>query len=305
MQGVCSAGDSAQPDVPADWACAIAALLSKNVRRAVVLGPGDVGKSSFCCSVLVEAARRGRPAALIDADVGQKTVGPPAAVTLSDAESAADPCHPGGLPLTALAFAGTTSPAQGLSRIVAGTRRLVATARADLVVVNTSGLLAGPGRPLKSGKLDAVAPDLLVALGEDPHLDAILDEYRAVPTVRLAPSPCARKRTSAERRQARAVAFRRYFAGSAIWRFNAGALAEPAPARSVERLLVGIADHCGRDIALGIVRRLWLDRGRVDVLAPDVRRSGAHRLIPGLLCLDDAFREFPASSAAPAGTWPR
>jgi polynucleotide 5'-hydroxyl-kinase GRC3/NOL9 len=281
-----SVHDSAWLHVPADWTHAIEMLLSTGVRRAVVLGPADVGKSSFCRSLLFEAARSGRSVALIDADVGQKTVGPPAAVTLSDATSYAQ----GELPLAGLAFAGTTSPAHAISPIVAGTRRLVMEARADLAIVNTSGLLAGPGRRLKSGKLAAVAPDLLVALGRDPGLEAILKEFRAVPTVRLSPSPCARKRTAAERRRARAEAFRRYFAGSAVWRLNVRSLGDRTQAYAAEGLLVGIADRCGRDIALGIVRRYRWDRNELELFAPDIRRRAA-RVIPGLLYLDDNFRE--------------
>jgi polynucleotide 5'-hydroxyl-kinase GRC3/NOL9 len=66
------------PDVPPDWAAAMERIAAGDVRRVLVLGPGDAGKSTFCRVLLRHAVRNGRGVALLDADPGQKLVGPPA-----------------------------------------------------------------------------------------------------------------------------------------------------------------------------------------------------------------------------------
>jgi polynucleotide 5'-hydroxyl-kinase GRC3/NOL9 len=277
-------------DIPPEWAEAVRSILLEGKGRVVVLGPQDVGKSSFCRVLLDEAVRVGRGAALVDADLGQKAVGPPAAVTLAYAD------RPG--ELAGLAFVGTTDPMRGLTRVVEGTRRLAAEARADLVVVNTGGLVAGVGRKLKAAKLAAVRPDIVIALGTGPELDAMVERNAACPLVRLAPSALARRKRASRRRRAREEAFRRYFEGAPVWHLRAGALAGADPAALPERLLVGIADRSGRDLALAILLGGRMEEGRLDLLGPDPGGRAA-MVVPGMLRLDEDFRE-PAAAPRPA-----
>jgi polynucleotide 5'-hydroxyl-kinase GRC3/NOL9 len=111
--------DSAQPsliDVPPDWREALAAGLDGS-KRILLLGPRDAGKSTFARALLAAAAARLMHAALLDLDVGQKLVGPPACVTLGRS-------GPNGLDLLGLAFVGTTDPVRGWRPLVAGAERL-------------------------------------------------------------------------------------------------------------------------------------------------------------------------------------
>jgi polynucleotide 5'-hydroxyl-kinase GRC3/NOL9 len=171
-----------QIDIPADWAAAIRRVRDDGLRRVLVLGATDSGKSSFCRALLRQAGQDG---AVLDADPAQKLVGPPACVTLG---------RGAGPSLAALSFVGTLDPLRGWRRLVGGTARLAAEAAGgDLLVVNTSGLLAGAGQRLKAAKIAAVRPQLLVALGEDPRLDPILADHAAIPALRLGRSPLARR----------------------------------------------------------------------------------------------------------------
>ncbi len=238
-----------RPDVPPDWAAAVDRIIAADgARRVLVLGPGDAGKSTFCRVLLRRAARDGgRGVALLDADPGQKLVGPPACVTLGRGEAPAP---------VALAFVGALDPLRGWRRSVAGAGRLAAEAETDLLVVNTSGLLAGAGRRLKAAGIAAVRPDLLVALGDGPDLEAVLADHGATPAVRLARSPSARRKGGGERRALRREAFRGYFAAAPVWTLDLrglrleggpGGEASPGPRR-----LLALADAAGRDVALGI-----------------------------------------------------
>ena len=178
--------------VPAEWAGAIAAILRGAARRVMVLGPPDAGKSSFCRALL---AADGRGVRLIDSDVGQKIVGPPAAVTVADGH-APDV-------LVDLAFVGATDPVSGFARLIRGMGDLAARASPDPVVVNTSGYLAGPGRRLKREKIAAVGGDLLVAIGQGSALEAVLSDHPSLPAIRLPTPSGARRKSRAARRAAR------------------------------------------------------------------------------------------------------
>ncbi len=237
------------PDVPPDWAAAAERIVAGGVHRVLLLGAPDAGKSTFCRVLLRQATRSGREVRLLDADPGQKLVGPPACVTLGRGEP---------LTFSALAFTGALDPLRGWRRLVAGTGRLAAEAAgADLLVANTSGLLTGAGRRLKAAKIAAVRPELLVALGEGADLEAALaDHHGAIQALRLPRSPVPRRKGAGERRALRREAFRNYFAPAPVWALDVRGLrleGEPGgEALPGAGRLVALADAAGRDLALGI-----------------------------------------------------
>jgi polynucleotide 5'-hydroxyl-kinase GRC3/NOL9 len=274
-------------DLPPDWAGAIDAILSAGLRRVAVLGPADAGKSSFCQVLLAAAARTGHPAFLLDTDLGQKSVGPPAAVTLADAR------RPGCL--LGMEFVGATDPLRGWKRLIAGIRHALAGAPAGLMVVNTCGLLAGPGQALKRAKLEAIQPELVVVIGADPSLEAILDQHRHLQAVRLARPEQARPKTAAQRRHFRQEAFHRYFADASPHQILAKSVALADPTVLPERLLLGLG-NARSDLGMGILLAVQGDPDRLTLLRPSLE-GRTTRLVPGLLQLDEHFRDHPACLA--------
>lgn len=260
-----------------EWDHAVGSLTGSAARRVVVLGAADVGKSTFCRHLLRAAVDRERSAVLIDADVGQKMVGPPAAVTQAEA----------GAPelLSDLAFVGTTDPVMGFSRIVTGLDRLSRDANCDLLVVNTSGLLSGVGRRLKTAKIAALAPDLLVAIGQDPALLATLADHPEIPRLNLASPAQARRKTLGQRRAARREAFRRHFEGSRVHDVPLGGGDITVLS---ERQLVGLVDRVGRDLGLGLVEAIYPDRARAHVWSP-APPEAVRGLVAGRVRLDQNF----------------
>jgi len=259
-------------------------MLGRPRTRVLVLGARDVGKSTFALALLSAAREAGERAALLDCDVGQKMVGPPACVTLGRLRPG------GGLDLAGLAFVDATDPVRGWRSISAGAQRLASGSRAGLLVINTGGLLAGPGRRLKAAKAAALAPDMAVALGDDVDLEALLQDLAGIPVLRLAPSARARRKTEGERRAARQSAFARYFATAREARAPLAAfsddhtLAEPPQMRS----LLGLVGGSGRVLGLGIV--VGVSAHEVRYLAPPLRGAVA-LLRGGALVLDESFRE--------------
>jgi polynucleotide 5'-hydroxyl-kinase GRC3/NOL9 len=263
---------------PPEWDATALSIHRHAHRRILVVGEKDTGKSTFCRFLAQAATRSSRSTALLDTDVGQKLVGPPACVTMED---------PHGL---SLAFVGTINPVLGWSRLIEGTRRLAQQTNADCLIVNTSGLLAGPGRRLKAAKIDALRPDLLIAVGTGQSLEEIAQDVLAPPILRVPSSPEARHKTAGERRTARHEAFRQYFSHSGLLKLNSGMLAPsdgeaPLPAG----LLLGLSGKAGQDLGLGLL--LNRAEGEVlEVLSP-VAEVDVVQVHPGLLILDKDFAE--------------
>jgi polynucleotide 5'-hydroxyl-kinase GRC3/NOL9 len=272
--------DASLPDallhVPPAWDAAAQHIHRHGLRRILVVGEKDTGKSTFCRYLVETVARSGCGTALLDTDVGQKLVGPPACVTMDD---------PHGL---SLAFVGSTNPVQGWSRLIEGARRLAQRTDADCLIVNTSGLLAGPGRRLKAAKIDALRPDLLIAVGTGRSLEEIAQDALAPPILRVPSSPEARHKTAGERRTARHKAFRQYFSHSGLLKLNSGMLAPsdgeaPLPAG----LLLGLSRGAGHDLGLGLLIN-HIKSDVLEVLSP-VAESDVEQVLPGLLILDEDF----------------
>lgn len=174
----------------------------------LVIGGGDSGKTSYCRFLSAELLAAGHRVAVVNSDVGQKEVGPPATVTLGYATGTAERWAG---PPEAFYFVGSTSPVGRMLPLVVGTARLVGAAAAPFVIVDTTGFVEGAGRVLKGYKIEAVRPDVIVAIESRDTLEPILQAYRTYRTIRLRPSRKARPRDRWERDRLREKAFADYF----------------------------------------------------------------------------------------------
>jgi polynucleotide 5'-hydroxyl-kinase GRC3/NOL9 len=264
-------------------------------RLILILGDTDTGKTSLTAALAGDLAARGLPVGVIDADLGQSQIGPPAALglgrvsgpiaALADAE------------LLALAWVGRTSPAGLEEAIWAGGRWLADRATAlglRPVLIDTGGLVLGPlGRRLAVGTVRRLAPDLVICLQRDGECEAILVEvaHEDGPDVlRLPVAAAVRRRTSHERRVHRERAFRAYFAGARLRELplrclapgDRGDAADDA-ARAGE--LVGLIGGDGETLGLGRIIEVDAARARIVVETPvqvDVARlrAGGERPAP-------------------------
>lgn len=269
-------------------------------RRTVLLVGGlDTGKSTLARALLEAALAVGRACAFLDADVGQKTVGPPATVTLKMLRGPED-LEPDVLARQdALWFVGSTSPEGHLLQVVSAVARLYAMARerdADLVVVDTSGLISGVhGQVLKYHKVELLQPDLVVGLqrGEEllPLL-GVIQRFFATQVVPLGVPPGVVP-TSVERRaENRERAMARYF-GEELHRFRVKptvfmpALPPLFDLGQLDRLLVGLSDGAGGYLGLGYLEHLP-EEGSLRLITPVAAGPKALRL--GSVRLENGYR---------------
>ena len=80
--------------VPQAWRETAATILRDRPRVILVLGGGDAGKSSFCRFLLAELLAAGHRVAVVDSDLGQKDIGPPATVTVDVSRVRRRPLNP-------------------------------------------------------------------------------------------------------------------------------------------------------------------------------------------------------------------
>jgi len=212
---------------PPTWDAVSAEILAAG-GAVVVIGTGDVGKSSFCWGLAARGAAAGGKVALIDADLGQARIGPPGTIGLAYV----GPQQQGDPQPAALAFVGSTTPEGHLLPTVVGLRKLSDLARAQNpshLIVDTCGWVDHPAaQALKEAKFSLLGPDFIVALQRQQELEPLLTWARGRgrdPVRRLHPAPAARYRDRAERQRHRAERFRAYFQGAQSRELYAGELA--------------------------------------------------------------------------------
>jgi polynucleotide 5'-hydroxyl-kinase GRC3/NOL9 len=248
--------------IPDDWRAAIERILAAPHTRVAIIGPTDTGKSSFARALLAAA-----PACeLIDADPGQKLVGPPGTISLGRPAA-------GGLELGGFVFIGSTS-ASNVFLIARACEALAAAS--PRFVANTSGFVEKLGARLQAATIASLDADLIVAIGEDALVAPILDKHAHRAVIRLKPSPSAARKTPSARAALRQQSFAAALAGAESLALT-DVTSEPAPPIAIElggrHPICSLADAEGTDMALGIVEAA--QEGRVRILAQPTPRPVA------------------------------
>ena len=229
----------------------------------MLIGGLDTGKTTLGRTIAAAGLAAGRQVAYLDADVGQKAVGPPTAVTLRLIRSA-DDLQPGSMDRPdAVYFVGATSPQGQLLPLVVGAGRLLARATAegaDLVVVDTSGLVSGVyGQILKYHKIELLQPATVIGLQRGEELEPLLgivQRFFPAEVVVLPVHPSAVPTSVEERARNREARLRAYFAEPVQrWRVKPTVFMPALPALfdpvQLDRLMVGLVDGAGEYTGIG------------------------------------------------------
>jgi polynucleotide 5'-hydroxyl-kinase GRC3/NOL9 len=278
------------------------ALVERAVRqnRTVLLVGGlDTGKSTLSRMLLRAGVDAGRSSAFLDADVGQKTVGPPTTISLKAVRSVAD-LEPETLATAdALSFVGSTSPQGYLLPVVTGVVALAQRARdggADLLVVDSGGLVSGiSGQILKYHKVEMLRPDLVVGLQRGEELQPLLgviQRFFSTEVVSLGVHPDVVPTTVEQRAENREAAMRRYFSAELHrWRVKPTVFMPALPPMfnlaNLDRLLVGLSDGDGGYLGIGYLEYESED-GVLRLISPVAEGPKALRL--GSVRLEESYR---------------
>jgi polynucleotide 5'-hydroxyl-kinase GRC3/NOL9 len=240
----------------------------------LVIGPTDSGKSTFCRWLAESSAEAGHAAWVVDADVGQSSLGPPATIGCGAIER-------GRLVVTASFFVGDVSPGPSPAAYLGAfalALRAAEAARAERIIVDSTGWVSGPeavALKLAKGALLGSAHVVLIERGSE--LRAFRRAWRgaeAFPVHQLAPAAAVKPRSANERRAFREGAFRAALSGAVECEIDlrqvgisgAPELGDPFP-NPPPGLLVGLNDGAGRLISLGILLAVDARAGRATCLA--------------------------------------
>ena len=269
--------------------------------RSVVamVGGLDSGKTTLSHEMVRAALENGHVPAYIDADLGQKTVGPPTTVGLKiirserdlepEAQVVADACY----------FVGAITPQGNLLPVVTGVARLLEIARtagADFTVLDTSGLISGVyGQLLKYHKFELARPDLVIGLqrgGELEPLLGIVQRFLPAEVVALGVAPGVVPASVEQRAARREEAMRRYFT-EPLHRFRVKptvfmpALPAFFDLTELDRVVVGLSDGEGSYLGIGYLEHT-AEEGILRLISPVAEAPRALRL--GSVRLEDGFR---------------
>jgi polynucleotide 5'-hydroxyl-kinase GRC3/NOL9 len=252
-------------DLPAAWKTVDFSEIRGTI---LVVGAPDVGKSTFVKYLYQELQAAGRPAAYLDGDPGQSSLGPPAVVSAEFRGS--------DKPSTWRRFIGSTTPVVHMLDVVVGAARLAERARragAEVVLCDTCGLVdpSAGGLALKLALVDLLQPALVVALRRGKELDPLLQVLRKLRRTRLVEldaSPAARRRSPKVRQAHRREQFAAYFSGARVRQVSWENMAVlPGPYFSPRRL-VALEDAQGFTFRLGIILDINQAASQVTLLTP-------------------------------------
>jgi polynucleotide 5'-kinase involved in rRNA processing len=231
-----------------------------------LLGGMDTGKTTFGIELLRRAVAADIPAAVVDADIQQSTVGPPTTVGMKVVTGMPDISLATIRTADALGFVGALTPREHLLPLVASAAKLVNQARAEgarLIVVDTTGSISGIyGQLLKFHKMDAVAPDFVVAFERGGELEPVIgiaQRFTPAEVIELeAPSEFETGRSAEERVAFRESQFAGYFsAGTSRWRVKPTVFMPTLPPEfdliRLDGLVVGMEDGKGSCVGIGVL----------------------------------------------------
>ena len=261
-------------------------VLEEGKGIAILLGATDTGKSTLAQFLISHLCRRGLKLGLVDADIGQSFLGPPATIGLSVFKS-----HPHWeviLSTPEIFFVGSTTPEGHFAIHLKGVKRMVdkiSSYGPDVILVDTTGFVLGEGgRELKRRKIDLVSPRFILALQKDAELEPILELFQENPLYKIHRLPLSeqvRAKSLEERRINRTNKFRDYFKYSSIQELAIedvqieGEVLDPdgAPlpldwALKMNSLLIGLKNEMDDTLALGLIRNYSENKNSLRVFTP-------------------------------------
>ena len=272
---------------------------ARHAHTVVFIGGLDAGKSTLARATAAFALRIGRSVAYIDADVAEKTVGPPTTVGMKHIRTADDLTLDALAHADALGFVGSTRPQDDLTALIGALQRLRDRARtegADLLIVDTGGEVSGiAGELLKYYMVDVLEPDLVAGLQRGQELEpifGIVDRFFGIEIARAPVHPDVVTTSVEERMKAHEKAMAGYFEGEQQrFRIKPTVFVPTIPPlydlQMLDRMLVGLSDGAGGFIGLGLLGFVPEDAG-LRLTTPVAEPPKALRL--GSVRLEDTYR---------------
>ncbi len=279
-----------------DWADKIARrLISRGLMQTgicLILGAADTGKTSLV-EALAKHSASSQPLAVIDADIGQSHIGPPAAVGWALVDKPEISFSQ--LAVSGISFVGDVTPVGHLLQLTAAIAQCVrrASEAAELIIIDTPGFISGgPATALWWTVQRILRPKSILAVQRSDELSDIVAGLRSLDlTLELIESPPEIPTKSPQnRRSYRQSKFNDYFHGSCLHNIRLSDIAIQS-GRNLDRSgfvhrLVALRDEKGIDLAVGVIADWQDDRDIVVVRAPQLDVGQIRCLVIGDLSIE-------------------
>ncbi|MBU1078157.1 MAG: hypothetical protein KKH98_12745, partial [Spirochaetes bacterium] len=202
--------------IPVQWDKLVARIKDKNLKRIIVLGEMDTGKSFFITYLANKLIQLKRKVGVIDSDLGQSDVGPPGTIAftvlkepillLSDAA------------ITGMEFVGSHSPGLHMVPTLVQFSKIMnqCLKMCDIMLVNTSGWVLGDGgRLLSRSKIDILDPDIIVLMQKEDECEHLVKTvFSKDMLIRLRASRKVLDTSKGDREKLRNLSSQKYFQNS-------------------------------------------------------------------------------------------
>ncbi len=266
----------------------IAERLERHAGKILLIGASDTGKTSLSRFLVETLVRSGREVCLLDADIGQSTIGPPATVSMRFYHEEED-LHC--ISPDYMSFIGVFNPSKRIRQMLRAIRVLYDIARERptvRIIVDTTGLVSGRiGFYLKTGKIRLIRPDYVVALQRTHELEHILSAVEGSRIIRVPVSPCVKERTRQYRINYRNRRFREYFQDLSIHSLSLHDISlvyrdriyKPAEIFIKDNTVLGLNSES--DITLGLGLFDGIGEGKIFITTPLESLKGINRVVVG------------------------
>jgi polynucleotide 5'-hydroxyl-kinase GRC3/NOL9 len=258
----------------------------------LVLGAADTGKTTLIAAMAKDMGSK-RRVGIIDADVGQSHIGPPACVGWAIADGRQADFSK--LAIGGLNFVGDITPVGHLLQLTAAIVQsyVKVSTLSDVILIDTPGFIGGPAATALWWTVQRILqPDLIVAVQRNDDLSHILRGLEQIaPNVEQVHCPQQMRIKSPQaRRKYRQEQFGRYFRSSSDFSISLNDVAiqesrDFGGAALINRL-VGLRDAKGADLTIGRIRDWRRDKGVVVVQSPAVNIRQVRCLAIGDVAVD-------------------
>ena len=285
-------------EIPEEWRTVFSRDLSGTI---MIFGQVDSGKSTLARSLYKQAIERSDKVAYLDADLGQQSIGPPAAITLALSSEDDGGSFPPGGP-TLIRFVGNNTPRGHFVPLLIALQKLQQHAfesDAKTIIIDTSGFInpIQGAAVLKWAKVDLLEPSLLIALQKEKEMEPILAPLRRLMGDRLTVLPPASSvdTRSAEERQAyRAQRYQEYFQDAQQIILSYRRLAVFPQRTFITGQLLALNDESGFVLALGVIESTEPEDQAITIRTPWWGDGKVTSLYLGSLKLNlDSFLDEP------------
>ena len=274
-----------------DWAQEIAQqLFNQDLMRkgtSLVLGSADTGKTALVRAIANHAASS-QPVGIVDADIGQSHIGPPATVGWAIVDGPQVDFSQ--LSVGGISFVGDIAPTGHLLQLTGAIIQCVQQSSkvAELIIIDTPGFIYGPAAWALWWTVQRILqPELILAVERDDELSDILAglQSRNSKLELIKCPPQLPTKSPLKRQKYRQNQFNKYFRHSCLYNIKLSDIAvqmtRNSSSKNLVNRLIALSDGKGKDLSVGLITNWQRDNDITEVKSPQLDIQQVRCLVVG------------------------